>query len=75
MKDGIILILLVVILLMALLGDHRRGPVAVIQDVSARVTKADWPLCVTPSRPPLLRSPESAVDYRLGRPFNDKGVS
>jgi len=34
---------------------------------------ADW--CVMVKAPPLLRAPENAHDFRLGVPFNDKGIA
>jgi hypothetical protein len=66
MKDGIILILLVVILLMALLGDQRRSPVGVIQDVSAKFVKADFQQCVMLNPGPLTAPPPGKVrtDHR-----------
>jgi hypothetical protein len=39
------------------------------------IVHADFPLCVTIKPPPLLRSPDNAHDFRLGRPFNDKGTA
>lgn len=39
------------------------------------LVNADYPLCVTIKPPPLLRSPDNAHDFRLGRPFNDEGTA
>lgn len=36
---------------------------------------ADYEECATVKNKPLLRGPESNVDYRLGVQFNDKGIS
>lgn len=38
------------------------------------LVRADFPICVTVKPSPLLRSPQHGSDYRLGEPFNDKGI-
>lgn len=73
MKDGLILILAAIILLMLAIGRDHKGPAAIIQDVSMKVTNADY--CAPVKGPPLLRGPRSKVDYRIGNQFNDKGVA
>lgn len=34
---------------------------------------ADFPSCVTVRPSPLLRTPTGRLDYRLGKPSNDRG--
>jgi hypothetical protein len=45
--------------------EHRVAPVPLVQ--------ADYPFCQTIRPPALLRTPNGRVDYRLGKPSNDRG--
>lgn len=37
------------------------------------VVRSDFPACVTVHLEPLLRTPRGRLDYRLGKPSNDRG--
>jgi hypothetical protein len=69
MRDVIIGALLIIIALLAL--DRSAAPEPMIEDVSLH--HADFPACVTIRPAPLLRTPNGRVDYRLGKPSNDRG--
>lgn len=69
MREVIIGVLLIVIALLAL--DRRSASELMIEDVSLH--RADFPACVTIRPTPLLRTPKGRLDYRVGKPSNDRG--
>jgi hypothetical protein len=40
---------------------------------SSLFVQADCPVCATVKSTPLLRTPSGRLDYRLGKPSNDRG--
>jgi hypothetical protein len=69
MRAGVFLIIALVAIA-ALAASEREA-----NNAGLPLVKADYQQCVTVEPPPLLRTPQDRVDYRLGQPFNDKGVS
>lgn len=70
---GLLFILGALLLIMCIREiEGRQSPLL----IDAHVVPAGGEWCdVSPKRPPILRTPQNRVDYRVGRPFNDRGVA
>lgn len=47
--------------------------ILLVKNREPQMVFADYQECVMVKNAPLLRTPRNKVDYRLGRPPNDKG--
>lgn len=55
--------------------EGRPQPLLIDGAMLAQVKADDWCDMHFRERKPLLRSPQNRIDYRIGRPFNDRGIS